>query len=880
MNLDLIMLQNSLFRNKNCCLCPLGTVSPEVCMMSGQDSHKSIMLVLDDIPANAWGTSNTISLYKEWYMFQELLEIFGVSWEQVYVTALTKCFSFYKTDNIDRGICGKAYLDAEIQRIKPSVIYAVGIHSIEYLTNISNYEDSINSVFSYLDTPIIPLYNPKHIIPASGKVDTVKYTTQYNSIQKGVQILQGVWKERSIFDFTNTRIIQNITDLDSYIEDIKRSGWVGFDVETTGLNFMQDKITTLAISYRHGGALAIPLFHKDSPFTPDQIGYLIDYLNIHIFNNLDIIKCAWNIKFDLKMMQKHGFIFSGKLRDGMVMYHLIDENRHSYKLEIIASHFYPETAGYKINADLYGGWDNVPLDVLAVYNGMDADVTLRLCTYFEHLLMENEEIYRNYRNIGSPAHYSLSRAEYIGMEVDRDILDKNCAEALVLMDGCIDKMNKNKYVVRYELAKIEELKQKAILEREEKIEKAKQKDNKTSEKNIERWLGEIRKITTGELRVYEGINYNSNPILVELLFTHPKGFRFKLPAGITKPTTGEEVISLLKDESGFIKTLLEYRGIKKIHSTYLEGIKKHLDVNNIVHAKFNQNGTRTGRLSSSDPNLQNIPRASAYGAVVKEMYKAKDGYVLTQFDFSQAELRLTAIVSGDLTMTEAYAAGIDLHRFTFQNIQGLSDSEWDALPKSEQKEYRNKAKPINFGLIYMMTPASLQDNALNNYGIEMSIKEAEIYHRKFFQLYSNLPKWHAKSIKQARDIGYVSTLFGRRRHLTDIHSPVPRLRADAERQAVNSTIQGTAGEYTIFCINLLNVILPKDIYIINTVHDSILLYIPKDRFEETCLLIKDICDNAPIYEYFNVSLEPVGMSVDIEFGSNWKDLKEYKITKI
>lgn len=389
--------------------------------------------------------------------------------------------------------------------------------------------------------------------------------------------------------------------------------------------------------------------------------------------------------------------------------------------------------------------------------------------------------------------------------------------------------------------------------------------------------------------IYEGINFGSYLQMGALLYTK-EGFGYEEPYDKKKRKvsrlTDKPTLSQFDDYSGFIEGLFFWRSLEKTISTYLVGILDRLDSKNKVHTSFLQHGTTSGRLSSRDPNLQNLPSkdrvkhpvAREVVGFVKDVFIAPQGHKLVQVDYSQAELRIAADFATEVNMLNAYNNGEDLHALTASTMMGLTLAQFYELPKDQQKSGRTKAKAVNFGLIYGMSADGLQDYARTSYGVTMTLDEAKEARRKYFELYPRLLYYHELYIQKAVKFGYVRTLFGRKRICPDIYEDDDYLRAFSERIAINSPVQGTAGEFTIWACGLLRNRLHPRVRFVNTIHDSILFYIPDDILEESLRMIKFTCENLDTEPFFGKKLQRVGMGVDIEMtDTSWNKMEEYQL---
>jgi DNA polymerase-1 len=368
----------------------------------------------------------------------------------------------------------------------------------------------------------------------------------------------------------------------------------------------------------------------------------------------------------------------------------------------------------------------------------------------------------------------------------------------------------------------------------------------------------------------------------ELLFSK-EGFAFPKPKesyGKDADSTDEDNLKSIKDKTGFLEQLIVYRKLQKVCKTYLVGILEKLDQDHYIHSTFNQHVTKTGRLSARNINLQNIITRTDYKAVeeavvmVKKSFTVPKGYIMVQADYSQIELRIIAFLANETTMLQAYRNNQDLHELTASNSRGFTLEEFKKLDPATYKQYRYEAKAENFGFIYMISPQGFKEYARTTYGIIISEREAEKKQAAFFKKYPKLLDYHKEYIHKARKFGYIRTFFGRCVHLPDINSINGGVRGHAERNAVNSPVQGTAGEMTIWAFTLLSMRLNPRVILINSIHDSIIFYIPNDILEESKRLIQETMGTLPLKLYFYKGIDTVPITAEFETSTeSWKDLK-------
>lgn len=367
------------------------------------------------------------------------------------------------------------------------------------------------------------------------------------------------------------------------------------------------------------------------------------------------------------------------------------------------------------------------------------------------------------------------------------------------------------------------------------------------------------KINELEEKIYEiaggKFNLNSPKQLAEVLFINLN----IAPVKKTKTglSTNVEVLEELEARGEEIaKYILEYRKLSKLKSTYIDALPKSADKNNRIHTNFNQTGTVTGRLSSSDPNLQNIPVKTDDGMKIREGFIAKEGYKLLGIDYSQIELRVLTEISGDENLIKAYGEGKDLHDLTARKIFGLSEKD------EVKREQRTAAKIVNFSIIYGKTAFGLSKE------LKITRKEAEDYIAKYFDEYPKVRELETEIIKKAEETGYVKTYFNRRRDIEGIHSRNKNIKNQGERMAVNTVIQGTAAEVIKkVMIELYKFLKGKeDIKMLLQVHDELIFEIKDEKVEEYKAVIENIMRNSVKFE--NVKLE-----VNSSVGKNWAEAK-------
>lgn len=721
------------------------------------------------------------------------------------------------------------------------------------------------------------------------------------------------------------KIIKKPYELKKVIKYCKQTGYASIDFETNALHPSDPLFypTILGISFQPGSSYILPLAHFDSPFKEaNRWKRLLHKFGTEVIENKDIIKIAWNLKFEYQIFHRYGIEMSGRLLDGMLAKYLLDEERPN-DLKNMVTRYIPEFANYQ--EDYEGSklpWDQKPLLGLSQYCGLDCDVTLRLMVFFEDRLIQGG-FYTLFRNMMMMGTRVLAESEYQGMPIDMPYLENLVEVYKDKIADNDDRLRNNPRIKKFQRWLINNRKQKLISKVSEEIndlydeikelkkQRKKEKDEKEKKKlktainrkktsikgredKIDRYKANVF-TTKNELKVQEEVNFSSPQQMVELFFTSPKGFRFPIIKYSEdkknrdkkgNPSTDESVLLELqeKDKSGFIEDLLNHRAITKLNSTYIVGVQKKVTEGH-VHGRFNLHGTVTGRLSSNDPNLQNIPRDTT-ASDIKPMFIPPPGYLLLQLDYSQAELRVMAAMAGEENMIKWFKEGKDIHLTValkkerceerYDEIKAILEKEDDNDPEFKIWKVRRKAaKTINFGIIYGQGASKLAAT------LGWSVEEAKKFLEDYFKLFPKIRKFIKKQYRFAHKNAYVRNVFGRKRRLWKIDSDATWEVAEAERQSVNAPIQGAASDYTLFSSILIweqirNGLIPIDKPQCYTVHDSLGYFVKADKVHEIVPKLEAICADPQTKKWFGFQIDDVKMKVDFEVShENWGKLKTY-----
>jgi len=702
-------------------------------------------------------------------------------------------------------------------------------------------------------------------------------------------------------------IAKHWSEIKEAVKHTKKTGYFSHDFETNAEPFHSDESwpTIIGMSFQPGYSIVIPLKHSESPFNKDYIN-ILDYLAENLIINEKITKIGWNLAFEGKWWKKYGWEMVGRNFDAMLAKHLLDEER-PHGLGNTVNVMFDEFAGFKDDTELLArqhGWGNIPLQPLAERNALDTDLTLRLMLRFEKNL-QSLGLYRLFRSLAGPLRTKvLNDLEFRGINVDGPYLEALSESYVGRIADVEVQLRKFPRVLRYEKSRKRKVLVTLLKEIEEKIEVAKESGNDRVALNAEKKLNQYiaGNITTKKDRErLEPINFGSTVQLADFLFFSRKGLNLDVikytknkQTKVTsdRASVDEEVLLQLQitDKSGFMELLMKSRSLKQLNSTYVQGMLNRRTQDNIIYGNFLVHGTVTGRLSSKDPNLQNIPRGTT-AADIKKMFIPPPGYLLIEFDYSQAELRLVAEMAQDIAMIEIFQRDYNIHVATACKINGGIDlyNKVKSILKDENhpdnyfwETQKKFAKTINFGILYGETEYKLAQQ------LGVSIEEAKEFMNTWFESYPQVTKWIKAQHAFARKNGYVSNVFGRRRRLPDAmytfmeakKEGILGFHLEAMRQSVNAPIQGGSSDLTQFSSVVahserIKGNLPKDFLQVYTVHDSLGYIIkPKDVHKVVPIML-NICNNPDTEKYFGFQMKSVRMKVSTEVGKNWGELKDY-----
>lgn len=620
---------------------------------------------------------------------------------------------------------------------------------------------------------------------------------------------------------TKYKIITNKQELKKLIQCCKQTGYASVDFETNAepLYNKSFKPTILSVTFQPGFGCSIPLDHFETKkYTSKGWNWkkMLRKFGEEVIENPNVVKVAWNYKFDDQIFQKYNIYYRGVCLDGMLAKYLLNEEKPN-DLKSMVRRYLPEYGDYE-KQDKFDKipWDKKEMEPLCHYGCQDTDYTLRLMLFFEKKLIDLG-LYNTYRNLIMTASRVLTSVEKNGLYVDRafnqELLDSYLPKIEAAKEAIYNLPKVKKFTKLYNQSKIE----KYIAKLEEEIENLDPRVDKRKIQSREQKIANIRAgvfTTKKELELIRLVSLGSSVDLPQLMYSE-EGFNFEVikKNDSGKPSTDEETLTNLRltvkkpdsPKAVFLDSLLELRGLEKMYKTYIEGWHEKTQDDDRLHGRFLIHGTTSGRLSSAEPNAQQIPKTSVDPNIKKQLVAPK-GTLYIASDFSQAELRIMAHLSGDETYLNAFNSGQDPHlaiaatKYHVPYEEALKIYEDENHPDHKiWKVRRKQAKQIAFGLIYgigaKLLAVKLSDPKS---GIIVTPEEAQKEMDIFFGQHPKLKTFLKKQEKFLRKNGYLVSLFGRKRRLPQIYSSDRGEEAYALRLALNFPCQSAASDMCLF----------------------------------------------------------------------------------
>ncbi|MDN7135677.1 DNA polymerase I [Pseudidiomarina terrestris] len=600
----------------------------------------------------------------------------------------------------------------------------------------------------------------------------------------------------------NYQVITAAEDFEQWLERLKNADAFAFDTETTSLNYMEAELVGVSFAIAAGEAAYVPVAH-DYPGAPEQLEreHVLSALK-PLLESEKIGKIGQNLKYDAHILRRYDIRLAGIKDDTMLASYVYNSVASRHDMDSLSLQY----LGHRPVAfqDIAGKgakqltFNQIGLEEAAPYAAEDADVTLRLHDKLWAAVGEVPSLLKVLTEIELPLVPILVDMEQRGVQIDAQLLAKQSNE------------------IALELAKLEE--QAYIIAGEE-------------------------------------FNLGSPKQLQTILFEKLElPIRKKTPKGA--PSTAEEVLQELALDYPLPDVIMRHRGLSKLKSTYTDKLPKMVNPRtHRIHTSYHQAVTATGRLSSSDPNLQNIPIRTEAGRRVRKAFTAPEGYRIMAIDYSQIELRIMAHLSQDKNLVEAFSKGRDIHKATASEVFGVSLEEVSS-------EQRRRAKAVNFGLIYGMSAFGLARQ------LDIPRHEAQDYMDKYFERFPGVQRYMEETREQAKRDGYVETLFGRRLHLPEIRAQNGARRKAAERAAINAPMQGTAADIIKYAMikvadYMQREVSDKQAWMIMQVHDELVFEVHQDHIEQLQKELVNIMEDA-------VKLD-VPLIAEAGVGDNWDE---------
>lgn len=603
-------------------------------------------------------------------------------------------------------------------------------------------------------------------------------------------------------------LIQDTETLKDWINAAYETGLLAFDTETTGLTPAKAELVGISLSHTLGKAAYIPLAHVsgDADLFGDGGGAIRQIpfdeavkLLKPLLEDESVLKIGHNMKYDWQMLAKHG-VHIAPCDDTMLLSYVLDGTSHKHGMDALSEEFcghtpikFAEVAGKGKNMVTF---DKVPLDKALDYAAEDAEITLRLHHIFKPRLAR-EHMVTVYEDIERPLIPIIGQMELHGVKVDREKLHSLSSEF-------------GKKLV-------------------------------TLEK-------EIFKLAGHEFNI-------ASPKQMGVVLFDEMGLDGGKKTKGGDWSTSVDVLEKLADQGHEIaKKILEWRQLAKLKSTYTDALQEEINKDTgRIHTSYHMTGTTTGRLASSDPNLQNIPIRTEEGRKIREAFIPEDGHVLLSVDYSQVELRLTAALAGVEALKKAFKDGVDIHSLTASQV-------FDVPLDEVTPEIRRQAKAVNFGIIYGISGWGLAKQL----GCEPG--EANDFIRRYLAKFNEIQDFMESKKEEARKHGFVRTLYGRKCTIANINSKMGNLRQGAERQAINAPLQGTAADIMKKAMIRMPAALEREglgAKMLLQVHDELIFEVPEDELEQTAATVRNVME----------SVADIGVPLDADagHGKNWND---------
>lgn len=813
--------------NPNCTDCKLHQEAADVCVMGTGPMNARVMAV-GKMP-------NSTSYQKT---LEDYLDRVGVKPEEVYYTQALKCRNFEQnSSNSDVKTC-RQYLDLEIETIKPEYILAMGNEALLATTGHSGITKYRGRIIEREGVSVIPTISPSAVSRNPGQ--TPGFIADLRLFSNKVHGRDAVIQKPKYF------YVKTLSDLKKLKRILAKAELIVYDVETHSEEWRPDgRIVSLSgtCEIKVRGELkqfifGLPLYHPESPFRKTWRSAL-KFLAPVMKNIPKVV--AHNGKYDEKWMRTFECPLTLTF-DTMLAIHLLDENVQKGLKPQAQARLGVEPWGIDTRELM-----SKDIDVIIEYNVLDTYYTYLIYKQLKEELREQPRLLRIFMLLMMPANADLVHSEMRGIWID------------------IERLKNRKPIAEARLKEIE--------------------DGLTA--HLPAGLQDDPGWPTDAHRRPLAINYNASNFARWFLFTYldlpilARG-KEKPDGSLGNPSMAEAILLELKTQHPAVQLMLDRVEWQKALSSFFNAYEEIYDENHRIHTNFKLAGTVTGRLSSGKAdrdkisgtrgkvrgvNLQQVPR----NPFIRGLFGAPPGWSFVEADYSQIELRIAAFLAHERHMLQLYSQGADIHLTTAARITGLPESK-------VSKEVRKRVgKPVNFGFLYGMGWSKFISTAFNNYGSVFTEEEARGARQTYFDLYPGLLPWHARQRRLVETYGRVQSPIGRIRHLPDIYSPDHGVRAEAERQAINSPVQGFASDLAVLSMVQINQRLRDAGYAANCiglVHDAINFEVRNDHLGYVLPIIKDTMEDMSILrKKFGVNLT-IPIIADLKVGQHWGDAEE------
>lgn len=746
----------------------------------------------------------------------DLCQRHGINFDECYYTPVVKC------RKPDKGKVSSTQLKAckewllpELEDINPEYIITLGATALKALTNKAKITEIHGQMITHKQG--------WKILPTFHPAMSLRDPRFLDRINTDFRRFGKMVNGEELTKHTlNFEWVTKKPQLREVIKFMRRSRAVAFDLETNGL---QMRLLTSRIGQTVLGTFRKVFVIEHDEFTKKEMEDFHQELAL-VLEGKTVV--AQNGKFDnLWLYYQMGVKFP-MTWDTMLSSHILDENSPNGLKQNAMSKL--DMEDWDVDVKIKKGEDLTEEQkyARAEYAAWDGYATIRLYKHDKEQLEKDPDLNKLFHAEVMPVARAYEQLECNGVDVDLE----NLAEAEEILNRKIRRLRRS----------------------------------------MDRYLAPWRE---DEMEV----NFNSAAFLNKFLFE----WLNLTPAGYTEkgaPSTAEDNLIKMKDQHPIIPKLLEYRGAFKQLSSFVQGWKKRM-IGGKLYPNFKIAGTVTGRPSCSDPNLQQVPR----DPFIRSLIGAPEGWVFFEVDYSQVELRVAAAISGEKTMLQIFRTGGDIHEATYQMIMGMSTTEAvahiedEGKRKAQLKEERKKAKAINFGFIYGMGWRKFREYCETKMGLNITDAQSKAWRKRYFETYSGLLDWHERQRRIVRAMGQVRTYTGRIRHLPQINSPDRGLAAEAERNAINSPVQGFGAELILMSLVEVNDYFKNDkLRLSGTIHDAMVGIVRKEIALPAMARVKHIMENPKILRDMNIEL-PLPIIADVTLG-NWGVGREYDASEL